>query len=392
MTNWPPPLNLIPTNLLETIALIAIAVLFYTYIGYPVVLAVLGMLRKRPKPEIGQTPRISLLIAAYNEEVAIRRKIEQSLALEYPADKLEIVVVSDGSQDRTDEIVESIGDARVRLVRMNQRGGKTVAQNEGVKHCRGEIVVFSDATATYHPKALLYLAANYADPNVGAVSGRYKYFDPEDSSPTGLGSVAFWNYENVIKLMQSRIATLTGCSGCIYSVRRSNYVPLWRDACSDLVEPLCIVRNGYRVAFEDRALAYEETTRNSTQEFRMRVRVATRGMRGLLSVPELLHPWRHPWLAFQLVSHKVLRWMVPILLLLILVGSGANWDSLAWRAVFLAQVLFYVFVLTSVFVPFHRRWKALGLPLFFCTLNAAALVGLLEISRGRKFTTWETVR
>lgn len=392
MNNFYPLLMLRATDLLGGAAALAAALLLYTYIGYPVVLAIIGTLRRRPKTEIGHTPSISFLIAAYNEEGAIRRKLEQTLSLEYPADKLEIVVVSDGSQDRTEEIVASIGDPRVRLIRMKQRGGKTVAQNEAVKHCKGDIVVFSDATATYHPKALLYLAANYADPKVGAVSGRYKYFDPEDASPTGLGSVAFWNYENVIKLMQSRIATLTGCSGCIYSVRRSNYVPLWKDACSDLVEPLCIVRNGYRVAFEDRALAYEETTRNSTQEFRMRVRVATRGMRGLLSVPELLYPWRHPWLAFQLFSHKVLRWMVPVLLVLIFAGTSANWNSPLWQAAFLAQVLFYLFVLVSLLVPFHRRWKILGLPLFFCTLNAAALVSMVQILRGQKFTTWETVR
>ena len=373
-------------------AVIAAVLLFYTYIGYPILLAVLAMLRSRPRPNLGYTPSISFLIAAYNEEAAIRQKLEQTLALEYPADKFEIVVVSDGSQDRTEEIVESIKDPRVRLIRMKQRGGKTAAQNEGVAHCKGEVVVFSDATATYHSKALLYLAANYADPKVGAVSGRYKYFDPDDSSPTGLGSVAFWNYENVIKLMQSRIATLTGCSGCIYSVRRSNYIPLWRDACSDLVEPLCIVKSGFRVQFEDRALAYEETTKNSTHEFRMRVRVATRGMRGLLSVPELLQPWRHPWLAFQLFSHKVLRWMVPILLLLIFAGTAVNWSIEVWRMAFLAQALFYLFVLVSLFFPFHRRWRLLGLPLFFCTLNAAALVSMVKILRGQKFTTWETVR
>jgi hypothetical protein len=169
-------------------------------------------------------------------------------------------------------------------------------------------------------------------------------------------------------------------------------VPLWRDACSDLVEPLCIVRNGYRVAFEDRALAYEETTKNSSQEFRMRVRVATRGMRGLLSVPELLQPWRNAWTCFQLVSHKILRWMVPLFLIVIFAGAAANLHSPAFRILFGLQVLFYGFVAASLVVPLHRRWKILGIPLFFCTLNAAALVGIFEVCRGHKFTTWETVR
>ena len=379
-------------NVLGALAIVAAALLFYVYIGYPLLLAILGIFFRRPRMKTGYTPSITVLIAAYNEETAIGRKIGETLALEYPGDKLEILVVSDGSTDRTDEIVESVADPRVRLLRMRARGGKTNGQNEGVKHCRGEIVVFSDATAIYHTKALLYLASHYADPNVGAVSGRYKYFDPADSSPTGLGSVAFWNYENMIKLLQSRIGTLTGCSGCIYSVRRSNYVPLWSDACSDLVEPLCIVRNGYRVAFEDRALAYEETTKNAGQEFRMRVRVATRGMRGVLSVPQLLQPWRNGWTSFQLLSHKLLRWLVPLFLLLLLAGSAANLNIAAFRLLFASQVLFYGVCLFNLLFPVHERWKILGIPLFFCTLNAAALVSMLQVLRGNKFTTWEPIR
>ena len=380
------------SELLGLAALVAGGLLVYVYVGYPVLLALLAQLFRRRRPETGHTPAISVLIAAYNEAAAIGRKIEQTLALQYPAEKLEILVVSDGSTDQTDEIVKAAADPRVRLLRVEGRGGKTVAQNAGVKECRGEVVVFSDATAIYHPKALLYLAANYQDPRVGAVSGRYKYFDPEDASPTGLGSVAFWNYENMIKLAQSRIATLTGCSGCIYSVRKSNYVALPQDACSDLVEPLCIVRNGFRVAFEDRALAYEETTKDSSQEFKMRVRVGTRGMRGVLSVPELLRPWEHLWTAFQLFSHKILRWMVPLLLILLLTGSAANLDVAAFRLLFLLQLLFYGVVLISLVFPLHRRWRVLGIPLFFCTLNAAALVSMYKVMRGQQFTVWETVR
>ena len=379
-------------DFLAYLAIASVGLLLYVYAGYPLLLAALSSVRRRGRPEIGYTPKISVLIAAYNEEAAIGRKLEQTLALEYPKDKLEVVVVSDGSTDRTESIVETAGDSRIRLVRMPRRGGKTTAQNEAVKHCTGEVIVFSDATATYHPKALLYLAAHYADSKVGAVSGRYKYFDPEETSPTGLGSAAFWNYENMIKLFQSRIKTLTGCSGCIYSVRATSYVPLRADACSDLVEPLCIVRNGYRVAFEDRALAYEETTKNSSQEFKMRVRVATRGMRGLLSVPELLQPWRNAWTAFQLMSHKILRWMVPVLLIVLFAGCAANLGRTPFRVAFALQALFYLFVLASLVFPLHRRWKMLGVPLFFCTLNAAFLVSMIEVFRGRKFTTWETVR
>lgn len=374
------------------IALASIALLVYVYAGYPLVLAAISVFFRRKRAELGYTPRLSMLICAYNEEAAIARKLEESLALQYPADKFEILVVSDGSSDRTDEIVKAQKDPRVRLLRVEGRGGKTVAQNKGVLECTGDIIVFSDATATYHPKALLYLAANYADPKVGAVSGRYKYFDPEEKSPTGLGSAAFWNYENMIKLMQSRIATLTGCSGCIYSVRRVNYVPLPASACSDLVEPLCIVRNGYRVAFEDRALAYEEVTKNSAQEFKMRVRVGARGIRGLLSVPELLRPWQHAWTSFQLISHKVLRWMVPLFLIVLLVSTAFNYNQPLFQILLAMQLAFYGICLLSLAIPLHQHWKVLGIPLFFCTLNAAVLISMLQVFRGNKFTTWETIR
>jgi cellulose synthase/poly-beta-1,6-N-acetylglucosamine synthase-like glycosyltransferase len=332
------------------------------------------------------------LIAAYNEEAAIERKIRQTLALEYPAEKIEVLVLSDCSTDRTDEIVKAFPDPRVRLLRMPERRGKTHAQNEGIRQARGEVVVFSDATAIYHPKALLYLACNYQDASVGAVSGRYQYFDPEGQSPTGLGSVAFWNYENLIKRLQSRIKTITGCCGCIYSVRKAAYTELAADVISDLVQPLQAIRKGYRVVFEDRALAYEETTQSTAEEFSMRVRVVTRAMRGLGSVADLLKPWKFLWPAFQLWSHKVLRWMVPLFLIAILAANLMLLDSRLYRFTLAAQLIFYAAAIVNLLAPLHRKWKPLGIPLFFCTLNAAALVSMVEICRGRKYVTWQTVR
>lgn len=374
-------------------AILASAAIFYVYIGYPLLMFVWSLAVRRPKPEPGHYPRVTFLIAAYNEEESIERKLRETLALEYPPDKLEILVVSDGSTDRTDEFVKRCEDSRVRLLRVEGRRGKTYAQNQGVEASTGEVVVFSDATAIYHKRALLYMMQNYADPKVGAVSGRYQYFDPAGLSPTGLGSMAFWNYENLIKLYQSEVGTLTGCSGCIYSVRRSCYVPLEADVCSDLVEPLRIVRNGYRVAFEARALAYEETTKDSSQEFRMRVRVATRGMRGVFGVSELLNPTKHAYVAFQLFSHKVMRWLVPVFLLVFFLSTLvlALYEPLFANLVGF-QAGFYGMSLLSLKLPLHRASKLLGLPLFFCTLNAAALVGMIEVIRGQKYATWTPIR
>lgn len=366
--------------------------LFYVYVGYPALLLLIAIFVKRPPSVPGHTPTISMLIAAFNEQVGIQRKLEQTVQLDYPADKLEILVLSDGSQDRTDEIVRQFHDPRVRLIRIPDRRGKTSTQNEGVRQALGEILVFSDATTVYHPQALKYLAANYQDTQVGAVSGRYEYFDSQGSSPTGMGTIAFWNYENSIKMRQSRIGTLTGCCGCIYSVRREAYTELAADVISDLVQPLWVIQKGYRVLFEDRALAYEKTTESSSEEFSMRVRVITRGMRGLLSVPDLLQPWKHPWISFQLFSHKILRWMVPLFLLLLLVSNILLLREPSFGKLLALQLSFYFLALAQVFLPLHRRWKILGLPLYFCTLNAAALVSTVEVMRGKKYVLWQPVR
>ncbi len=371
---------------------ITAGVLFYIYAGYPLLLALLGAFVPRKQAQPGYLPPLSILIAAYNEEANIGRKLEQTLALDYPADKIEIVVLSDGSTDRTDEIVNSFADSRVRLLRMEPRRGKTAAQNRGAQQARGVVLIFSDATTVYHPQALRYLAGNYENPRVGAVSGRYQYFDPQGNSPTGLGTIAFWNYENFIKMMQSRIRTISGCCGCIYSVRKSAYTDLPDDVISDLVQPLWAIQKGYRVVFEDRALAYEETTQSATEEFSMRVRVVTRGIRGILSVPEVLKPWKFGWVSFQLFSHKILRWLVPFFLVILYASSLGLAHHLFFRYLFLLQTLFYAWALLSMAVPWHRRWKILGIPLYFCLLNAAAFCSVIEVLRGKKYVVWQTVR
>ncbi len=376
----------------EMIFAVNAALLLYVYLGYPLLLGALSLLRPGRQRSPGCEPMLSVLIAAHNEEISIRKKLEATLSLDYPADKLEVLVLSDGSTDRTDEIVRLVADPRVRLIRTESRGGKTNAQNRGAREARGDILVFSDATTIYHSQALRRLAANYQDPRVGAVSGRYQYFDAAGNSPTGLGSIAFWNYENFIKQTQSRVSTITGCCGCIYSVRRSLYTELNPDIISDLVQPLWVIQKGFKVVFEPEAMAYEETTRSTQEEFSMRVRVVTRGMGGLLSVRELFKPWKYPWVCFQLVSHKVLRWLVPAFLVILLLSN----IPLAVRPFFaftlVGQVLFYLLAAVAKVVPIHRTWRVLGVPLFFCTLNAAAVVSLIRLGQGQRYTVWQPTR
>ena len=376
----------------EVLLLLCLGAIVYVYVGYPLLLCIIALFHQRKRFQPGPEPLVSILIAAYNEENSIAEKIQQTLDLDYPEDKIEVLILSDCSTDRTDAIVRGFGDARVRLLRMPVRRGKTHAQNIGMKAAKGEIVVFSDATTVYHPQALRYLICNYQDPTVGAVAGRNQYFDEKGTSPMGLGTVAFWNYETLIKTLQSRISTVSGCSGCIYSIRKNVYTDLADDVISDLVQPLWVIQKGFRVVFENRAIAYEKTTYSVPEEFAMRVRVVTRAMRGLLSVPDLFNPMKYGWVTFQLISHKVLRWMVPFFLMGAL-GLTAMLTFVEPARYFLwAQTGFYGLAFFARAFPVHRRWKLIGIPLYFCVLNTAALVSVFEVLRGRKYVVWETVR
>lgn len=370
----------------------AMAAIGYTYLGYP---ALLWMLSKTvrvydssPSSELG----ITMIIAAHNEESGLEAKLASTLELDYPAEKLQIIVASDGSTDGTNQIARAWAGHGVELVDSKQRKGKTEAQNVAVQYARNPILVFSDATTHYDRNALRHLAGAYADPRVGAVSGRYDYFDPTKASPAGSGSARLWGMENRIKRMQSRVGTLTGCSGCIYSVRRELYTRLAPETISDLVQPLHVLLQGYRVRFQENAQAWEETTRSTREEFRMRVRVATRGMRGLLSVPELLMPWRHPWIAFQLWSHKILRWCIPIFLIALFAGTALLSNAPVFRAGFLLQALFYAWAAAALVLAPLQRSRLLSLPLYFCTINTAFLVGIINTIRGREFNIWQPVR
>ena len=380
-------------SIAEAIFWIVVAIVLYTYAGYSLTILLLAQFVRRPLHRAAIEPEVTYLITAYNEEKNIGAKLEQVLSLDYPHDKLEIIVASDGSTDRTDEIVGKFALRRVKLVRVEGRVGKTAAQNRAVRQASGDVVIFSDATTFYEKSAIRNIVRNYADPAVGAVSGRYEYHNPT-GAPIGFGSILFWKYENLIKTLQTRIGTITGCCGCIYSVRRELYEPLPEDIISDLVEPLKILEKGYRIVFEPDAIAYEETTEKTAEEFSMRVRVVTRGMRGLLYMRKLFNPLRHGFVSFQLFSHKVLRWLIPVFLVVLFASN--LWllgSSNFYNLTFALQCAFYAIALAGVVAErLNIAFKVLTVPLYFVTVNVAALVAMYRVWKGHKAVTWETVR
>lgn len=377
---------------METIFWLTVFLIFYTYVGYSLVVLLLARFTRDTVERREIEPRITFLITAYNEEKNIAKKLINTLDLDYPKEKLEIIVASDGSTDRTDEIVNSFAGRRVRLVRVEGRAGKTETQNQAVRQATGDIIVFSDATTRYEHMNLRNIARNYADPKVGAVSGRYEYYNPTGAT-IGVGNILFWKYENFIKRSQTRIKTITGCCGCIYSVRRNLYEPLPADIISDLVEPLKILEKGYRIVFEPEAVAYEETTEKSAEEFNMRIRVITRGMRGMLYMRKLLNPFRHGFVAFQLISHKLLRWLVPLFMVVALVANAFLLGEPFYDATFALQVAFYLLALVGLIAErANVKFKLFSIPLYFSTVNLASLISMYRTWKGHKAVTWETVR
>lgn len=367
------------------------------YLGYPILTVLISIFVRNPVKKDAVQPSVSIVIAAFNEEKNIEKKILNTFESDYPHNKLEIIVASDGSTDRTDAIVKGYErndyGTNVILHRVEGRLGKTAVQNSAVKIASGDIIVFSDAASMYDAKAISMLVRNYADPKVGAVSGLYKYINKRKSS-IGAATILFWNYENLIKSRQTKIRTITGCCGCIYSVRKSLYTELPSTIISDLVEPLTIIRKGFRIVFEPDAIAYEETTERPEQEFHMRVRVILRGMNGLLYMKSLLNPFKYPFVSFQLYAHKVLRWMVPIFCLFAFVSNFTliHKSPTYLYTMFLQVTFYFIAIAGMVFEKKGIRVKPLQLPMYFLIINAASFVSLLKVLRGKNIVVWQTQR
>jgi cellulose synthase/poly-beta-1,6-N-acetylglucosamine synthase-like glycosyltransferase len=369
------------------------AALVYTYAGYPFVLWLASWLRPRIVQRGTFTPSVSVIITAYNEERDLAAKLENTLALDYPRELLEIIVASDCSTDRTDEITNQFADRDVRLVRQPERLGKTSAQNMAVKQARGEIILFSDATSLYESNVLQVMMPNFADSTVGCVAGRLIYVDPAQSR-VGRGARSYWGYETFLKRHESRVSSLIGASGCLYAVRRSAYVPLYAEACSDFIIATKMVEQGLRAIYEPDAVCTEETNRKSGKELKMRVRVIAQTLNDLWRHRSMMNPWRGGFYAVQLISHKVMRYAVAFLLIAIVASSivlAAH--SFVFALVLSAQVLFYVSALAAWLLEQSGvKSRTLALPEYFVLSNLASLIACLQFLRGERYAQWEPIR
>ncbi len=377
----------------EIVFITMLALIAYTYAGYPVLIYVLSRMFENPVRRADFTPKVSVIIAAYNEQRDIAEKIENTLALDYPKAKLEIIVASDCSTDHTDEIVSSYAKEGVMLNRRPERLGKSVAQNAAMKFSTGEIIVFSDATTLYNRDAIRKIVRSFADPVVGCVAGHLLYVD-RSTTAVGQGCRSYWGYERFIKQCESRLGSLIGVSGCLYAVRRSSYARLALDMSSDFVIATEIHLQGLRTIYDCEAISTEDTNKRGRDEFRMRVRVIEQTFNALHRYRKIFNLRAHPLFGFQMISHKVLRYGVPFFLIaaflsnLLLVGS-----SEIYNLALIGQIAFYLIAIMGWICDWlELRIGPLGFPYYFALANAASLVAFFKFMRGEAHVVWEPIR
>lgn len=373
---------------------ISLFIVFYTYIGYGILLLVLVKLfaKKKAIPENAELPGLTLIIAAYNEEAYIREKIENSLQVSYPADKIKYLFVTDGSTDATPDIIATY--PQIKLMHEAARNGKIAAVHRAMKEVDTEIVVYTDANTLLNKTAFLKIARHYADPEVGAVSGE-KRVEISESADATAGEGFYWKYESKLKKWDSMLYTVVGAAGELFSIRTSLYEPVPSNALlDDFMISMKIAEKGYRIVYEPEAYAMEKSSANITEELKRKVRIATGGIQSLVWTIHMLNPFTYPILSFQYLSHRVLRWTItPFLLILAFVlNILIVWQNNLpfYSFVLIMQTVFYGFAIAGWFMESKQiRVKILFIPYYFCVMNYAIFAGIFRYFFTTQTGVWE---
>jgi biofilm PGA synthesis N-glycosyltransferase PgaC len=374
---------------MQVVFWISIAAIFYTYCGYPVAIYALAKVRGRRTRKSGMTPRVSVIIACNNEEAAIQPRIRNIADCDYPKDMIEVIVVSDGSTDHTVKRAESCRELLLTVLEYPVRSGKAAALNAGMRIARGEIVVFADSRQRFAADALSQLVANFADPEVGAVSGEL-VLEAQQDSAIGDGAGFYWRYEKWIRRNEALLSSSVGVTGAIYAMRRE----LWRELpastiLDDVYTPMQIALAGKRIVFDESARAFDKVEVSARREFSRKVRTLLGNYQLCQLMPSVLWP-SHP-LFLQFVSHKLLRLVAPIFFLLVLVSNSLLMAAPAggvlrvfYGCVLLAQACFYFSVLAGWYLSGDARApRLINSAYVFSVMNAAAVVGLFYFVLGK---------
>lgn len=363
----------------------------YVYLGYPLLLWVLQAIFRSSPDKQPVEPTVSLLVAAYNEAAVIADKIRNSLTIDYPSGKLEVVIASDGSTDATADIVRSFADeqtgGRVRLLNFEKNRGKTAMLNDAVPQLRGDIVAFSDASSMVAPDSVRKLVQSFSDPRVGAASGVYRLLK-KDQARLGSQEDLYWKYETFLKVQEAKLGAFTGAHGSLYAIRRELYpFPSANTINDDFTIPMRILEHGHRVAYEPAAVAYEEA--HEMEGFSRRVRITAGNIEQLREIRSLIWPPR-PFVLFCLLSHKTGRLLVPLLMLMALAANIALRNQFPYNWLLLGQAIFYGLAILGAKVGVEP--KVLRLPYYFCMINSALFAWIYHALRHGRSTVRSRVK
>lgn len=365
--------------------------LVYTFAGYGILITLLSRVLHRPVRREPITPSVTLIISAFNEQVVMAEKLENTLSLDYPSELLEIIVVADGSTDCTGQIVSQFTSRGIKLLYERERRGKIAAMNRAAPFASGDVLVFSDADAMLEPQSVRMLVANLADPKVACVGGEKRI--RKDSSVQAKGEGAYWRYEAYLKRMDSSVNTAIGAIGELFAIRRELYRPMDNDLLiEDFVLTMRLVAQGWRVVYEPAAITWENASPSLAGEWQRRVRIAAGGFQAIGRLTSMLNPLRG-LAAIQYISHKVFRWLSPFFMLLALIANLGLAGEPLYRWLFVAQLAFYGLALLGlVLQSIGKRWWALQIPFYFCFANATSLAGFFRYVTRSQPVTWQKAR
>jgi cellulose synthase/poly-beta-1,6-N-acetylglucosamine synthase-like glycosyltransferase len=374
----------------------AVLLIVYTYIGFPLSVVLRGLFWARPykHKELATPPSVSIVISAYNEASSIGAKLDNIMSLEYPRECLEVIIASDGSTDGTDAIVKQYKDFGVKLLSLS-RVGKAAALNSAVNAASGDILVFSDANSIYKTDAIQQLVRPFGDPEVGGVAGNQVYRTEGSGGTSTDGERAYWNFDRMLKQYQGKSGNTLAATGAIYAIRRSLFEPIPDGVSDDPFTSTGIIAKNYRLIFAPEAIAYEPVAATSQVEFGRKVRVIMRSWKAFFFRRELFNIFRYKYYTIQLFSHKILRYLVVFPLLALFLVSPFLWKAgVFYQMATLGQVAFYGLALLGWRLNGGRfaRKKIFTIPFYFCMVNAASLIAIINVVRGRQIKHWEPQR
>ncbi len=364
----------------------SILLIFYAYFGYPLSLFLMSFFVSKDVRRAPFSPFTTMIITAYNEEKRIRRKLENTLGLEYPKEKLQIIVASDGSTDRTNEIARGFDKNGVELLEIQDRKGKENAQKEAVKRSEGMIIVFTDVATMLEPGGLKQIISNFADPSIGCVSSEDRFLS-KDGKPCGEG--LYIRYEMWLRRLECKVNSLVGLTGAFFAARKEVCQDFSEEMQSDFRTVLNSIKLGFRGVTDPRAIAYYQDVADEKHEFDRKTRTVIRGLTVFFRHLEFLNIMKYKFFSYQYFCHKLLRWLVPLFLFIAFVSNAIlAWKSFLFLVLFISQLSFFSLAIWGLTRGTSRSRAFITVPVYFLTVNASIFVAWWKYLRGHRVVMW----